>query len=52
MSKQSRRNNPANKALVRNVGAYVRSRLEHRSEHAKQTSPVLAAFVRAFGEKQ
>lgn len=38
--------------LLRSVSAYSRARLERRSEFAKQSSPMLAAFQRAYGEVQ
>lgn len=35
--------------LVRNVKAYAASRLERRSDYAKQSSQMLGAFQRAYG---
>lgn len=37
---------------VRNVSQYAKARLGYRSEHAKQTSQMLAAFAKAYEVKQ
>lgn len=47
MTKQQKQRRP--EGLVRNVSAYAKARLERRSDHAKQTNPMLAAFAKAYG---